>query len=90
MNIWVFQLSELPFHLDIVAFWAIMLSLGLGTAYGIRALSDALSHTDRITATAATGETPATIRMDAANDAGPAPTPLPVRVAEPDLERRAA
>jgi hypothetical protein len=90
MNIWVFQLSELPFHLDIVAFWVIMLSLGLGTAFGIRALSDAVSHTDRITATAGTREAPAAIRLDAAHEVKPAPAPTPALVSEPDFERRAA
>lgn len=90
MNIWVFQLSELPFHLDIVAFWAIMLSLGLGTAYGIRALSDALSRTDRITAATSAGEAPVQGPKEALHLVRATPAPHVAAAAHQAPEKQAA
>jgi hypothetical protein len=46
MDLFDLRLNELPFHLDIVAFWAILLSVGLGTASSIKRISDALSRTE--------------------------------------------
>lgn len=90
MNIWVFQLSELPFHLDIVAFWVIMLSLGLGTAFGIRAVSDALSRTDRMTAAAGSEDAPVPGPKEALHLVRAAPGPQVAAATHPALEKQAA
>lgn len=50
MDLSELRLSEWPYHLDIVLFWAGSLAVGLGSALLIKKLADALARTDRIAA----------------------------------------
>jgi hypothetical protein len=48
MDLLELPLNQMPYHLDILAFWATALLIGLGGAFAIKRLSDAIGRTDTI------------------------------------------
>jgi hypothetical protein len=48
MDLFEMPLNQMPYHLDILAFWAVALSIGLGGALAIKRLSEAVRRTDQI------------------------------------------
>lgn len=69
MDLLELPLNQLPYHLDILAFWAVALLVGLGGAFAIKQLSDAIGRTDRISRA---GHPMATKAADEARLQGPA------------------
>lgn len=72
-----FRLNELPYHLDVVVFVALVVSMGLGGAWAIARISDGLSRTDRLARAAARSQPAMAAPATAGASTPGAPTEMP-------------
>lgn len=45
-----FSLSDLPHPVDLLLFWGMILSIGLGCAFGLKKIAEAIERTDQFAA----------------------------------------
>ena len=50
MLIGQFSLSDLPHPVDLMLFWGMILSIGLGSAFGLKKIAEAIERTDQFAA----------------------------------------
>lgn len=50
MTIDQFSLSDLPHPVDLFLFWSMILSIGLGVAFGLKKIAEAIERTDQFSA----------------------------------------
>lgn len=50
MTIDQFSLSDLSHPVDLILFWGMILSIGLGVAFGLKKIADAIGRTDQFAA----------------------------------------
>lgn len=59
-----FSLRDLPHPLDLILFWGMILSIGLGCALGFKKIAEAMARTDQFAARDAAMTTSSTARDD--------------------------